>query len=88
MELNPNWARKDLSQRTAISFDCPLCKQHRIVVPFKGEKPIWELQGDSFENMTLVPSIAHQTHYADGIGREPRLCNSHFFITKGEVVLA
>lgn len=84
-ELNPNWARKDLSERTAVSLDCPVCKAHKIIVPFKGEQPIWTLEGDDFSNLTMRPSVAHETHYADGMGSDPRLCKSHFYITNGEI---
>lgn len=48
-----------------VAFDCPICapeKDHMIFVPFMkmpNDKPrdLWEQSGDTFETLTLNPSI-------------------------------
>ena len=74
IELNPKYGEKN-GVRTHIIFDCPKCHEHRISIPFEGEKK-WDKTGIDFESTTLSPSIAHD----NGIG-----CQSHFFIRSGEV---
>lgn len=76
-ELNPKYGSSNI-QRTHIIFDCPVCRSHKIAVPFVGEKK-WEKAGVDFETTTMAPSIAHD----NGAG-----CKSHFFIRKGEIVMA
>lgn len=69
----------------AISFDCPCCRKERLAVwfanPIDGLPPtddaggrLWERHGDSFENLTLAPSID-----ASAFG------HWHGFIVNGEV---
>ena len=76
-ELGPKYGSTD-GVRTHIIFDCPKCKEHRIAVPFVGEKA-WGHSGVDFESTTLSPSIAHN----NGVG-----CQSHFFIRNGEIEMA
>lgn len=78
--MNPKFTDED----DGIEFDCPTCKKERIWVPFsptlKGEiieptpnRAIWNRTGDTFETLTLTPSIDYnKSHW-------------HGFITNGEV---
>jgi len=77
LELNPKFVQSE-GVRSHLSFDCPVCKNHKIVVPIFSTPKAWSTNGDSFENITLNPSIAHD----NGSG-----CKSHFFITNGEINL-
>jgi len=86
-ELNPKYATVE-GKRTCVIFDCPLCKKHRIVIPFAGEGVKWERTGFDFETTTLSPSIAHKDNYADGMDKAPRTCQSHFFVRNGEIIFA
>ncbi len=67
-ELNPKWVNWRGKERGGIGFQCPLhrdgdCKDNamignRIVIPFKeAEQNGWDKTGDSFDNITLSPSI-------------------------------
>jgi hypothetical protein len=68
-----------------IEFDCPICgDKHPCFVPFEnpldGGSPIgyshhWKRVGNTFENLTLTPSILRM----DG-------CKWHGFVTKGEII--
>jgi hypothetical protein len=50
-----------------ITFVCPVCKNHRVAVWFKnpidgieqapGLSPLWNRNGDTFENLTINPSV-------------------------------
>lgn len=86
-ELDPRWAATN-GVRDHVNFLCPVCKQHMIAVPIPpAEGVAWTMTGNNFENLTLRPSILHKTHYADGMEAEPRYCESHFFITNGQIEL-
>jgi hypothetical protein len=74
------------TEAVGITFDCPCGNRdedHRCYVPFSvpiGPGPHldergWERVGDTFETLSLAPSI--QRH-GD--------CNWHGFITKGDIV--
>jgi len=67
-----------------VSFDCPCGCDSRVFVslsnpldggPAYGGSPTWERKGDTFDTLTLRPSI--QRH-------RPRPC-WHGFVTDGEV---
>lgn len=70
-------------ERVAVSFDCPCGCEHQVTVcfsnPVDGQGPVhdtaWERAGDTFETLTLTPSI--QRGY-------PARC-WHGFVTNGEV---
>lgn len=84
-ELSPRWAATN-GVRDHVNFLCPTCKQHMIAVPIPpATGVVWNMTGDSFENLTLTPSILHKTYYADGMAKPPRFCETHFFITNGEI---
>ncbi len=74
IELNPKYGETDGVQ-THIIFDCPVCKEHRVSIPFRGAKK-WDKTGVDFESTTLSPSIAHD----NGRG-----CKGHYFIQNGEI---
>lgn len=57
---------------TGISFDCPCCRSRRLSVAFRNpidperllaatawraSEPAWDRSGETFENLTLLPSI-------------------------------
>jgi hypothetical protein len=72
-----------------IGLDCPLCgPDHPLFVCFKnpldGGAPIgngrtlWKREGDTFETLTLTPSILRIKINGEG-------CEWHGYITKGEI---
>lgn len=81
---SPAALRKDVG----VLLDCPCGKcdeDHQLYVPF--ENPIdgslsrergWARTGDTFETLTLTPSILRNTAYGG--------CGWHGFITNGEVI--
>ena len=83
-ELEPRWAGEEGYPRQAVSFRCPHCEE-RIVVPFSnpiGDVPVmsgklnhWKRTGDTFETLTLSPSVNQLKHW-------------HGLITNGEVTNA
>lgn len=77
-ELDPHWVADSKGVRVGLSFDCPHCRTQRLAVPFHEcfgwiQKP-WNMSGDSFDNLSLSPSID-----ASASG------HWHGFITNGEV---
>lgn len=75
-----------LQEEVGLSFDCPCgCGDRAFVTfskdkngqPTRGNSPKWERTGDSFENLTLRPSI--QRHKVEDSG-----CDWHGYITNGE----
>lgn len=85
-ELNPEWDSSDGEWKHYLKFDCP--KQHeehagtefaikcQIVLPVKIGPKGWHIEGgdESFENLTITPSIWHHC------SQDP-----HFHIVKGEI---
>lgn len=88
-DLDPHWMiTTDGRQGMGVNFECPHCDgDQRLGVWFSnpldggepasaehGPAPRWKRTGDSFENMTLTPSIdaSNSGHW-------------HGFITNGEV---
>lgn len=78
------WKREAMG----VSFDCPHCHAQRLAVYFLNpvdEKPpesgvpLWLRSGDTFENLTLSPSIDTTQRKIDFQS------HWHGFITKGEV---
>lgn len=79
VDLNPRWIKTTDGEVWGISYDCPCglldCENGgRQVVPTKSDftgKPTgsdsatrgWDLSGDSFENITLSPSIHQVGHW-------------------------
>lgn len=71
-----------------IHFLCPLCGNHRVICSFadrnlkphqgthnkKGEPVRWKVTGNTFENLSLSPSILLESG-----------CNWHGFIINGQV---
>ncbi len=68
-ELNPRWcaAGRQDGRGMGMSFDCPVHLEHRLVVMFANPldglpactaaKWLWKRTGDTFDNITLVPSV-------------------------------
>lgn len=94
-DLDPRWVEHDGRDGLGVSFRCPGCSiDHRIAVFFAN--PLddgdqlpgmlgWQRIGDTFETLTLTPSIRIYDHgspdAAPVAGRE----HWHGFITKGMV---
>lgn len=90
IELKPEIVNK-AEERPFIIFDCPVCLQHRIEVPLPPTPNAWQKIGDTFDSLTLTPSIAHKAFVYEDIDVDPtkgHTCESHFFITNGEIVNA
>lgn len=66
--LAPRFVIDWTAARIGVSFDCPACRLHRVVVnvdpPFDAVAPAehpWARRGDTWDNLTLSPSIvAHR----------------------------
>lgn len=88
IELNP---KIDNYGGLLLSFDCPKCRAHRLEIPMEPHPKGWKRNGDTLEKLSLTPSIAHENLDADdsAFSKKPlRKCESHFFITKGNIVMA
>lgn len=82
IELNPKYGSSDGVQDHII-FDCPKCKAHKISIPIPPATGcVWQKTGDSFENITLSPSIWHNKG-----GSCPGICDIHFWIRNGEIII-
>lgn len=77
-ELNPKWATAN-GERRFFTFDCPTDRSQKIAVHFKGSKVNWEITGDTFENLTVSPSINFVV---------PNICSWHGWIRNGEIINA
>lgn len=71
-----------------LGFDCPCGSGQRVGLyfrnPLDGGPPIdhpasWQRTGESFDTLTLEPSIQRA---------DPNGCRCHFFIRNGEIVYA
>jgi len=81
-----------------IIFDCPCGCKDRIFVaidppmdckgPWDNDRHSWKRTGDTFENLTLTPSILRVKSYTDknGVVYNFNNCGWHGFITNGEVI--
>lgn len=83
---------------TGITFDCPHCRVQRLGVLFKNaidhegwlekgitrhhDKNEWDREGDTFDSLTLTPSIDTTKPQQQGLAFEGHW---HGFITKGEI---
>lgn len=93
-ELNPTWYHwSGRTERIGVSFDCPVHgTAHRVHVPFanpldggepeKGRNHLWTRSGDTFETLTLSPSVDY-TKYDNGTLRDASCW--HGFVRDGEV---
>ena len=81
-DMNPTPKREGIG----VSFDCPCGCALRGFVPFEnpldggqkvGNGPHWTREGDTFETLTVKPSILRS--------KEKGGCGWHGFITAGEV---
>jgi hypothetical protein len=92
---NPKWLGTVSGREgVGVSFDCPCARCHnrddrqRINVyidpPFDGGAPIspaWERSGDTFDSLTLKPSIILRI----GDGKGGMVEHWHGFVTAGEL---
>lgn len=80
-----------------IMFVCPKCGNHQILCWFKNPRnaPMvpadvkpgpgrWTFSGDTFDTLTLLPSVDLSTVTADN-PRHPSRCYWHGFVTSGEI---
>lgn len=97
-DCDPAWVmRFDTFTICGLSFNCPEGHAgcwHRI--PFTGADVVWHRTGDTFETLTIMPSIRRLPRYAsreaalaDGIKPEhvtpALLCAFHGFISGGRI---
>lgn len=105
VDCNPRWGRRSGGDASSyITFDCP--EGHvgcRVSIPFTPSldgavmpEPNWERTGDSFDVLTLTPSIKHNSKYASreeaiAAGCVPELvtpamlCTFHGHVTNGAI---
>ena len=101
-ELDPRWIADDNRHGMGISFNCPLhkdCIRFGVMFenPVDGKEPrhndgthLWHREGDSFEDLTISPSIAVTYVEGDAItplgmaGKE----HWHGFVRNGEIIPA
>lgn len=69
VDLDPNWVSTSGRQGMGLRFRCPHCDTHLVVWfenpldngpsldPAKHRAPLWKRMGDTFETLTLTPSI-------------------------------
>jgi hypothetical protein len=66
VSLEPRWISRDGRVGLGVSFLCPRCKAQRLFVAFEtpldGGAPLdesrkWQRTGDTFDTLTLTPSI-------------------------------
>lgn len=74
VDLEPQWVDRPWDNRwkIGISFKCSHCEERCLIYfrnPLDGGQskgpeghPRWERQGDSFENLSLVPSVKWEGH--------------------------
>lgn len=74
IDLKPNFEKH--GEYTHLAFDCPVCKEHRIVIPVKDHPKAWGMSGETFDELSITPSIAHTSSTG---------CVSHFFVTNGNI---
>lgn len=84
-ELEPTWWGRDGRHGLGITFLCPHCRKQKISVAFinpldggstyPDDKPFWTREGESFETLTIKPSIN-----ASKIG------HWHGFIRGGDII--
>ena len=75
VDLSPRDCIEASTGALGVSFKCPCCRKVRIVVFFgPGAAKRWTKTGDTFDTMTLTPSI--DTSAAG---------HWHGFITNGEI---
>jgi hypothetical protein len=68
-ELEPRWYGVPGRRGLGLTFRCPGCRKQRLGVPFANPRdglapspqqpggPLWQRTGDTFETLTLSPSI-------------------------------
>lgn len=87
-DLEPRWTGFSKELIDGLSFLCPQCRSHRIAIHFTPPidpdswwdriiQPryamVWQRSGDSFESLSLQPSIKSDEF--------------HFSVTSGKIVL-
>lgn len=84
LDLKPQWVGGRRGPHGYLEFECPKQHVHKdgemkcaIVLPILPEENGWTATGDSFETMTIAPSIWHHCE------EDP-----HFWIRNGEIVFA
>lgn len=68
VNLQPRWIKPAPTLTSGMTFLCPCCRKQRIAVFFKDwcplgtvqestDEPRWSRTGDTFENITISPSV-------------------------------
>jgi hypothetical protein len=92
-DLDPRWTCDTYGRHgQGISFECPIHREHRLAVAFAnpidgggkmdGPKYWWVRMGETFDDLTLGPSIDAS---ANKEGHEIKTPCWHGFIRNGEV---
>lgn len=99
VDLDPNWCDERDRKGVGLTFLCPVHRDHYLGVPFanpfddkgpsawarglEGKGTGWHREGDTFDTLTLSPSI----HVFDQDPDDPKKRKTHWhgFIVKGEV---
>ncbi len=99
-ELDPRWCVAGPGERhgMGISFECPVHRDHRLAVMFanpidglpkcEGPKYTWQRTGETFDVLTLGPSIDASGNLAFPFGDNSHKIQTpcwHGWITNGEV---
>ena len=69
IDLNPEWIGAEGELPYALEFDCPCgtkCTWVRVYLPIEGRAQhsvTWAATGDTFETLTLSPSIHAPGHW-------------------------
>jgi hypothetical protein len=81
-ELAPRYVTDSSERRVGVSFDCPSCRLHRVVVmvdpPFDSGLPAehpWARRGEAWATLTLSPSVV--AHRRDQQGRLVECWHGH-----------
>jgi hypothetical protein len=83
LDLSPRWLTIESGRKgMGISFRCPHCQERNAIMfenpldegPPAGNGTLWKRYGDTFENLSLEPSINVKGHW-------------HGFIKNGDVLI-
>lgn len=81
-ELDPHYVTDSSERRVGVSFECPSCRLHRVVVavdpPFDSGPPAehpWARRGEAWATLTLSPSVV--AHRRDQQGRLVECWHGH-----------
>jgi hypothetical protein len=99
VDCNPRWGTNGDGVRRYVAFDCPEGHEHCFhVIPFTpaldGQKqdapkqggPLWRRTGQTFDTLTLTPSIRRRPVVNADSGRVISPCAMHIYIADGGIM--